>query len=237
MRPNGIINQNVNFLNNASLIRSTLQQYHPLIIEGHSRDERDASLVANRIIFNLKNRWEEKRQTKSPEDKPVLLITQGDPLTERGISAITRHVSNSLGIKRCLVSLDDHIDPGHSLNADREDVIYEVKYSQLVSILMNDDAENNDNSESVMERLTHAIDSEIGKKNERRFELGKDPLADWYKDYALLQEVTKSALKSVSGNITLAHTSADIADFSVTSFYTVGLDLGLIDREDILSYF
>ena len=188
------------------VLRSTLQQFHPLVIEGHTRDTRDASTVANHIVANLQKHWKERNMTK-----PVILVSQGDPLKERGISAITRGVADGLGIKRCLVCLDDDIDPGHSLNADRHEVIYEMKFSQLLDVL-------HEHDEGVVKRLTQAVDNQLLVKNNRRQEVGKDPLAYWYKDYALLQEVTKSALKVVTGEMTLAHTIDQIEEFSVTSF-------------------
>ena len=40
---------------------------------------------------------------------------------------MTRCVANNLGIKRCLVCLDEDIDPEHTILADRHDVIYELK--------------------------------------------------------------------------------------------------------------
>ena len=211
-------------LRNILAIRSTLSKYHPLVIEGHRRDVRDPSIVANRIISNLQTHWEEKNITK-----PILLITQGDPLTEKGISAITRNVANGLNAKRCFVCLDEEIDPNHTLLADRHDVIYELKYSQLIEILK-------DRDEEIVNRLSNAVENTISHKNRKRSELGKKPLADWYPEYALLQEVTKSALKIVSGDITVAHTTNDIMEFSVTSFYEVGLDLGLINDEDMLYF-
>jgi hypothetical protein len=103
------------------MLRGTLQQYHPLVIEGHghTRDTRCASTVANRIVNSLQERWEEQNMTQ-----PIILVSQGDPLQESGISAITRNVAKGLGVKRCLVCFDDYIDPGHSVNADRHSVIY-----------------------------------------------------------------------------------------------------------------
>ena len=39
-------------------------------------------------------------------------------MTERGISAITRIVASELGVKRCLICLDEEIDAEHSVLAD-----------------------------------------------------------------------------------------------------------------------
>ena len=80
------------------------------------------------------------------------------------------------------------------------------------------------------------MNREISNKNDRRKQVGKEPLASYYKNYALLQEVTKSAMKIVSGDLTLAHTIEEITEFSVTSFYSVGIDLGLVHEEDVVPY-
>ena len=40
----------------------------------------------------------------------------------------------------------------------------------------------------------------------------------------------------ICGDITVAHTARDISEFSVTSFYEVGLELGLIAKEDMVPY-
>ena len=122
---------------------------------------------------------------------------------EKGISAITRIVANELGVKRCLVCLDEDIDPEHSQLADRHDVIYELKYSQLVNILngVTDDGdattssslqkkvmdESHKEAQLIAQQLTEAIDNTITLKNEKRSTLGQEELADWYRKYALLQ--------------------------------------------------
>jgi hypothetical protein len=217
-------------LRNLMVLRETMQGFHPLLIEGPgARDTRDATVTANRIIDNLKQHFVQQNVSK-----PVILVTQGDPfspLTPNGISAVTRHVASGLGLDRGLVCLDDGIDPEHSVNADRHGVIYEMKYSQMIDLLHAHD-------DKVVNRLLEAVDQSILDKNERRHQLGKKSLAYWYKDYALLQEVTKSALKVIAGDITVAHsaTQDDIGEFSVTNFYQVGLGLFLIDDNDMVSY-
>mmetsp|Transcript_27771 Transcript_27771/g.50144 ORF Transcript_27771/g.50144 Transcript_27771/m.50144 type:complete len:208 (+) Transcript_27771:25-648(+) len=200
---------------------------------GHSRDTRDPAIVATQIVSNLRQSWTERNVTKPP-----ILITQGDPLTERGISAITRLVASELGVKRCLICLDDDIDAEHSRLADRHDVVYELRYSQLVDILNNEKMAHVDkNNEMTSKKLTDAIENKIAIKNDKRKSLGKDDLADWFQKYALLQEVTKAALKGISGEVTVAHATGDIAEFSVTSFYEVGLELGLIDEKNDMVYY
>jgi hypothetical protein len=227
--------QPVKILRSVLSIQTTLSKYHPLLIEGHSSDTRDPSTVANQITKNLKRSWKERNISK-----PIILVTQGDPLTERGISAITRCVANNLDIKRCLVCLDGHIDSEHSILADRHDVLYELTYSQLVEILNDKSFDRGTSGDKVMDdsfvKLTESIDNTIARKNAQRKTLGQYPLADWYKKYALLQEVTKAALKRISGEVTVAHATDEILEFSITSFYEVGLEVGLIDLQDMVDY-
>ena len=60
----------------------SLAQYHPLIIEGMGGyDPRDPEPIARQIVSKLRDRWQAQ-----PLAKPVILVTQGDPLGERGIS-------------------------------------------------------------------------------------------------------------------------------------------------------
>ncbi|GMI44231.1 hypothetical protein TrCOL_g3482 [Triparma columacea] len=75
---------------------------------------------------------------------------------------------------------------------------------------------------------------EVRVKN--RLGRGDKELASYYKDFAMLQEVTKAASKTLTGEITIAHTQLkeEISEFSVTSFYKVGLDLDLYKEEDFV---
>jgi hypothetical protein len=126
---------------------------------------------------------------------PLLLIIQGDPYTPHGISAITRIVSNDLQIERCLICLNEDIDPNHALLADRDNVRYEIQYSSLLDILNDEDNDDdvdsakssNNNQSSVVNRLTNAIDDKIASMNVERNKLGMDKLDPWYRKYALLQ--------------------------------------------------
>ena len=193
-------------LRTALSIQTALSPFHPVLVEGHSRDVRDPRTVANRIVSNLRRHWGERSRRRDDCDegdgegdvgnvpvaiKPPLLVIQGDPLAERGISAITRIVADELGIARCLVCLDERIDPDHSALADRGGgVAYEMRYSRLLEILEGDDDSGRRmlfGGESAAARLTRAIDDEIAAKNARRNALGMDDLAEWYRRYALLQ--------------------------------------------------
>ena len=202
-----------------------LAQYHPLIIEGMGGyDPRDAAPVGTQIISQLRERWREQ-----PPVKPLILVTQGDPIEARGISAITRHVANELGIPRAMAFLDPDIADYHKPNADHHGVILEIPYSLLTKVLENEHL-------SVMSTLELAIDSALVEKNQQREVEGKGILQSYYRDFALLQEVTKAACHMICGDLTVAHTSAEISPYSVTSFYEVGVALGLIDAEQIMAY-
>ena len=108
-----------------------LAQYHPLIIEGMGGyDPRDAVPVGMQIVSHLRDRW----RAQSPA-KPVILVTQGDPIEERGISAITRHIAEELGIHRAMAFLDPDIADYHKPNADHHGVILEIPYSLLTKVL------------------------------------------------------------------------------------------------------
>ena len=216
------------------MIVSELAKYQPIVVEGMGYyDPRNPRVVAAQIVSQLHRHWESSSSSasSSSRNKPKLLITQGDPKSERGISAITPLVSDMLGIKRGLVVLDEYIDETHSQNAPRENVILEVKYSQLYDVL---DDDNKNRSMAV--QIEKRVDEYLDAKNRRREQLGKPLLKPYFKDYAMLQEVTKAACKSVCGDITVAHTANDISDFSVTSFYEVGLDLGLLSKNHYVSY-
>ena len=91
-----------------------LKSYHPLVIEGMGDyDPRDPKLVALKIIKGLEEHW-----ITRPPKMPVLLVTQGDPSAEKGISAITRRVADELNIMRAMVFLDENIAEYHKPNAD-----------------------------------------------------------------------------------------------------------------------
>ena len=203
----------------------SLAQHHPLIIEGMGGyDPRDPEPIALQLSSQLRSRWQ-----ANPPPKPVILVTQGDPIEERGISAITRIVANELGIPRAMVFLDPAIADYHKPNADHHGVILEIPYSVLLSLL-----------EGVqlgsVATLEEAIDAALAAKNKQRERGGKGPMQSYYRDFARLQEVTKAACNRICGEITVAHTSADISPFSVTSFYEVGVALGLIDAKQIMPY-
>ncbi len=207
------------------LMIDALGGYHPLIIEGMGGyDPRDPEPIASRIVSHLRARW----QAQSPT-KPVILVTQGDPIEERGISAITRYVADEFDVPRAMAFLDPAIADYHKPNADHKGVILEIPYSLFTSLL-------EDALPGYMVKLEQAIDKELAEKNAQRERESKDCMQSYYRDFALLQEVTKAACNRICGEITVAHTSAEISPYSVTGFYKVGVALGLIDADQIMPY-
>ena len=195
----------------------TIKHYHPLFVEGMSAyDTRDPARVADAVVASIRAYWEQY-----PPRKPPLLIIQGDPLEPRGISAITPRVAKILGLTRGLIVLDEDIADYHSSNADRDNVTFETRYSEALAQL------EHHRPGSVAE-IESAVDARLIEKNKMRVSLGKPPLAPYYRVFALLQEISKAAFAVLCGEITLVHTSQEIGEFSVTSFYTVGVDLGLM---------
>ena len=202
-----------------------LAQYHPLIIEGMGGyDPRDPVPVAMQIVAQLHDRWH-----TLPPAKPVILVTQGDPIEERGISAITRRVAGELDISRAMAFLEPDVADYHKPNADHREVVLEIPYSALISLLES-------GQPGVTRSLEQAVDTALAEKNQQREREGKGALQHYYRDFALLQEVTKAACNRICGEITVAHTSTEISPFSVTSFYQVGLDLGLVAADQIVAY-
>ena len=227
-----------------------LARYHPVIIEGMGYyDPRPPAQVAANIVASLKSHWSSCNNNAGEIEsansnatctgsnvhaKPKLLITQGDPMAERGISAITPLVSTMLGIRRGLVVLDDHIDPDHAANAPRDDVILECKYSDMLEVLRQQQNANdvaNGTRACIATRLEDTVDAYLARKNAKRQQMDKPPLKSYFKDYAMLQEVTKAACRAVCDDITVAHTAHEISDLSVTSFYEVGIEMGLLDLD------
>ncbi|MDC3058049.1 hypothetical protein OA099_01645 [Litorivicinus sp.] len=202
-----------------------LSEHHPLVIEGMGGyDIRDPSAVASTIHDQLRKHWE-----KTPPQKPLILVTQGDPLETRGISAITRIMSNCLGIPRILMYLDSSIASYHASNADRYRVAYEISFSVLKNRLHLEDS-------NIVSSITNVVDEYLQTKTAKRLAEGNDKLPDYYRDFALLQEITKVTCKKISGELTVAHTSSALSEFSVSSFYRVGLDLGLIDSSEMVPF-
>ena len=202
-----------------------LAAYHPLIIEGMGGyDHREPEPIAMQIASQLRKRW----QTRPP-GKSIILVRQGDPIEDRGILAITRLVAAEFHVPRAMSFLDSDIADYHKPKADHHGVILEVPYSALTSLLESE-------RPGLMNRLELAVDIILTDKNRQREREGRGALHSYYRDFALLQEVTKAACHQNCGDLTVAHTSANISPFSVTSFYQVCLDLDLIEADQIVPY-
>jgi len=195
----------------------TIKRYHPLFVEGMGAyDTRDPARIADVVVASIRTHW-----AQYPPRKPPLLIIQGDPLEPKGISAITPRVAKILGLARGLIVLDESIADYHAPNADRDNVTFETRYSEVLTQL------ECHRPGSVAE-IESAVDARLIEKNKMRALLGKPPLDLYYRIFALLQEISKAAFAVLCGEITLVHTCEEIGEFSVTSFYTVGVDLGLM---------
>ena len=114
---------------------------------------------------------------KKPPGKPLIIVIQGDPAAARGISAITALVANHLGIARCLVCLDDHIADYHSANADRENVVLELRYYR------NGPATRQDMQTDLPHHVEAAIDEQLARKNRQREARGKPSLAEYFRPF------------------------------------------------------
>ena len=201
------------------------EKYHPLFVEGMGGyDTRCPVRVADTVAASVRAHWQQH-----PPSKPPLVITQGDPLEPKGISAITPLVANILQLQRGLIVLDEDLADYHSPNADRENVIIETRYSAAAAFVESQ-------RPGTVAEIESAVDALLGEKNLRRASLGKPPMAAYYRIFALLQEVSKAAFYALCGELTLVHTSREIGEFSVTSVGQVGLDLGLISAANIASF-
>ena len=195
----------------------TIKHYHPLFVEGMGAyDTRDPARIADVVVASIRAHW-----AQYPSRKPPLLIIQGDPLEPKGISAITPRVAKILGLARGLIVLDESIADYHAPNADRDNVTFETRYSEALAQLER-------HRPSSVSEIESAVDVRLIEKNKMRALLGKPPLDPYYRIFALLQEISKAAFAALCGEITLVHTSEEIGEFSVTGFYTVGVDLGFV---------
>ncbi|KAL7468704.1 hypothetical protein ACHAXS_008930 [Conticribra weissflogii] len=162
------------------------------------------------------------------------------------------------GIKRVLITLDD---PKHIAYADREGIFMELRLSQLMEYLSRDDDKPNDENavdtkdeEDAHVRTTTSLPETIEAAIKHRMETltieahrlstssdGQSTVRAprlSTKQYAMLQEFTKTAFRKLCGEITVIHTvdREKIPPWSVTGFYPVGLDLGLIEQREYFCY-
>ncbi len=138
-------------------------------------------------------------------------------------------MSDRLEISRILVFLEPSIASYHFSNADRYKVTHEIPLSLLTSKL-------NEEDDRVISSISSLVDTFLQNKIEKRQAEGKQPLPEYYREFAMLQEVTKVACKVICGALTVAHTSIDFNEYSVSSFFRVGVELGMIDHSDIVGF-
>ena len=184
-------------------------------------DTRDLVRVADTVAASIRAHWQQY-----PPSKPPLRIIQGDAMGPKGISAITPLVAAKLHLKRGLIVLDEDLADYHSPNADRNNVLLETRYSEAAVFIEG-------HRPGTVAKIEGAVDALLAEKNQKRALLAKPPMADYYRIFALLQEVSKAAFFALCGELTLVHTSREIGEFSVTGFGQVGLDLGLISAVNI----
>ena len=201
------------------------ENYHPLFVERMGGyDTRDLEQVADGVAASVSEHLKQY-----PPSKPSLLIIQGDPLEPKGISAITPIVAETLQLKRGLIVLDQDLADYHSPNADHDNVILETRYSEAAAFIEG-------HRPGTVAKIEDAVDALLAEKNNQLASLRKALMADYYRIFALLQEVSKAAFCVLCGEFTLVHTSREIGEFSVTSFAQVGLDLGLISAANVAPF-
>ena len=75
--------------------------------------------------------------------------------------------------------LDEGLADYHSQNADRDNVILEIRYSEAIAQL-----------ESMrpgsVTQIESAVEALLAEKNQERLSLSKPPMADYYRIFALL---------------------------------------------------
>ena len=197
---------------------SFLRGRQPVLVEGRAGgDPRCADEVAGALLQALRAR-------RGDLPRPVV-VTQGDPAAERGVAALSRRVASALGAPRVVVTLDAHLDPEHHPNADREGAAAELWLSELEALL----------EPRVVGELEAKVEELLARKDAVREAEGKAPLRSYYRQYALLQEVTKAGVKALCGGLTLCH-SCDPGRDTVTSFYEAGLAVGLYDRGEVCAF-
>ena len=186
-----------------------------MCIEGRAAgDRRPAAQVAQRVVANLERAWGGGRKASGE----LVVVTQGDPAAERGVAPVARLVAEELGAPRAVVFLPSDMDSEHYQLADRDGAAAEVAYADLAEILAAD---------GTLTRLEGSVDDLLREKDARRAGEGAGPLPEYYRTYALLQEVTKAGLaRTCAGGLTLAH-SGDPGRDTVTSFCAAGLALAL----------
>eukprot|EP00310_Coccolithus_braarudii_P022201 CAMPEP_0183355972 /NCGR_PEP_ID=MMETSP0164_2-20130417/42533_1 /TAXON_ID=221442 /ORGANISM="Coccolithus pelagicus ssp braarudi, Strain PLY182g" /LENGTH=214 /DNA_ID=CAMNT_0025529239 /DNA_START=30 /DNA_END=674 /DNA_ORIENTATION=- len=204
-------------------LKSELSKYHAVLVEGPgASDTREAADVAKHVCRQLRAHWDQ-----DPPPGTKLVVSQGDSPGPRGVAGILRIVGQEFGCTRCLVCVDESIDPTHAPNADRAGVALELRYNQMCKIL---------EEMGVLSQLERGVDDKIAKDNRALMAQQKPILGPHVRQFALLQEVTKVALGHVCTGVTIAHSDSHLDQFKVSSFYEVGLTQHLIKSSSYVAY-
>ena len=168
-------------------------------------DPRDPDRVATSVVASVRKHW-----VTHPPTKPVLLMLQGDPLTERGISAITRQVANALCVPRALIVLDEAIADYH-FNADRGNVVLETRYSVVAAWFES-------YKPGILDRVDNGIQALIQEKNRERAASASRHWLTTFHSLRCCKRSLRARFSALCGEMTLVHTSREVVAASVSSF-------------------
>ena len=147
---------------------------------------------------------------------------------KKGISALTRLVSDELDIPRALIFwiLTLLIITDQVLTV----IILYLKYHIHLC---------RDGWKNTVRILWRKYLSRLGCRLQRKTICGrknKNPFCPNIFRLCNAPRGDQNNCKQICGGVTIAHTSQEISPFSVTSFFEVGLTLGLIGEEDMISF-
>lgn len=199
-------------------LKTMLAPYHALVVEGPARsDTRDPKQVATALYASCQKHW-----NKHAPKGELVLITQGDPPLTTGIAPICRELQDMLSVKRAVLTWDKE----HAESADRYGgIAFELNFLELARVL--DDTDD-------LAKLQNAVANAVSAKNQMRDEA----LPPYVRKFALLQEVSKAVLCKLCTDVTIIHTVErhEIDPQSITTFYQVGLDVGLVPQNAYVRY-
>ena len=180
-----------------------------IFIEGPgSRDKRDPVAIAESICGELQSLHTDLSTINA------VVFTQGDSEAATGVSPISYNVAKTLQLPRVMFALDSK----HYAMADKRLVADTVMLDTLLAL-------NSD--------IQPHIDSAIQKRIEAINATNGQQIPEWIFDFARLQETAKTVMKRSASKMTVFHSTANYGPHSVTSFYQIGLELGLYDIKDM----
>lgn len=208
----------------ALFLRSDGTVMTPVVVEGRGgRDHRDAFQVTAKILSDNAQLFA----------TPVMIVTQGDPPSQRGVAPISNLMAEHLGSSKIIVAFDEE----HFDSSDRHHMAAIIPYQVLRAILA--EAGKGTEACNAAQAIDALVDGRLEEMNVVREARGMPALPEWFRDFAVLQEVTKAALKQSCGALKLVHTGGVTGqehEFTVTSFYVVNLQLGLLNESDVVYF-